>query len=207
LCTTKVTHQPTARHTLKKADLCAGALQDDRMANNELVVFDTDVRRGLRATIAGLIQEDKRKMFLTGPAGTGKSFNLALLVTELRSAGNVVVYVPTMNNVLRDAGNLLDELLHALKRPEVAQRPELHAVCQRASQIPRILTSDSIFKRVKPNDIDEAFRDARDTCAAIGIRFVVVIDQDNRLWKEISNDVSYISLDSLITVLPGQWRT
>jgi hypothetical protein len=37
------------------------------MSSNELNVFDTDVRRGVRATIAGLIQEDKQQIYVTSP--------------------------------------------------------------------------------------------------------------------------------------------
>ncbi len=51
---------------------------------------------------------------MTGPGGTGKSFNLARFVMELRSEGHVVAYVPTMDNVIGSPALLVQELVHAV---------------------------------------------------------------------------------------------
>ena len=105
---------------IAKTDLCVGMLQPDRMRNGDayleqLEVIDTEIRENVRSRISAELKAESQEIFVTGPGGTGKSFNLARFVMEQRFAGHVVVYVPTMDNVIRDPTNLLDELAHAVK--------------------------------------------------------------------------------------------
>ena len=183
--------------TIAKSDLCVGQLQSARMKDETgfltmLEVFDTEVRKDVRRQMKKLIAEEERKIFVTGPGGTGKSFNLARFVMELRSAGHVVVYVPTMENLLRDPMNLLDELVHAVKMATPSDDLTV--------KLPDEDQDSAVLMRL----IHKAFKSRAEKCKASGKRLVLVIDQDNLLWKRISYDPLFVDLDRLILSLPCQ---
>ena len=201
------TASASARATLiiPKTYLCVGRLQPDRMEDKrgdleQLEVFDTDIREDVRRQLSEKLESERSMIFVTGPGGTGKSFNLARFVMELRSVGHVVVYVPTMENLLRDPMNLLDELDHAVK---LAPRTNFAVTMPSNERRYHLIHQDPQLLMI----LDE-FSACSVACAKENKRLVLVIDQDNLLWKHgqqgpvEKNKAS--ALNSMVMKLPVQ---
>jgi hypothetical protein len=185
---------------IPKSKLCVGLLQSGRMKNDhgfmkQLDVFDTDIRQHVRRELRKQIFEDEKNIFVTGPGGTGKSFNLARFVMELRDEGHVVAYVPTMDNVVNDPMNLLDELKHAVATAKLKDF---------AVTIPSKRRYNLILQVPQLQMVEDAFSACNVACTKQNKRLVLVIDQDNRLWKKISYSSVYQTLDDAICTLPCQ---
>jgi hypothetical protein len=82
-----------------------GQNQAFRFPSNEVMVYDTDARWGIRSRLWDLAKDavstamsrsapssQVHKAFVTGVGGNGKSHNLALFVHQAREAGALVVY-------------------------------------------------------------------------------------------------------------------
>ena len=195
--------------TIAKSDLCVGQLQSARMKDETgfltmLEVFDTEVRKDVRRQLKKLIAEEERKIFVTGPGGTGKSFNLARFVMEMRAEGHVVAYVPTMDNVIDSPATLVDELIHAIgiaasrrAANEILKRSLLDL--QAKLKVLQYGGASASTTRKKIQAVHKAYELTAQCCCSAGrwsspnqsdpptdfsfpMRFIAVMDQDN-LWK------------------------
>ncbi len=126
-----------------------------------------------------------------------------------------MAYVPTMDNVIDSPALLVQELVHAVtvaaaRSKDPAVTSKLEALKVAVSQLP-LQRKDAVFRDASDDVIDKAYSLAADVCRSIRdesgqrmVRLVLVIDQDNRLWKKIETHANYLSLDTLITTLQCQ---
>eukprot|EP00759_Apiculatamorpha_spiralis_P044004 PhF_6_TR41130/c1_g1_i1/m.62296 len=81
--------------------------QEDRMPSPDLVIYDTNQRRKIRAELLRMaMRSHQTGTYLTGVGGNGKSHNLALFAQHAKALGHAVVYINTLKAWLRHA-NLL----------------------------------------------------------------------------------------------------
>lgn len=115
---------PAPNRKLEWKNVCKSpSVQADRFQENVNWVYDTKQRVAIRQLVKDTLWKDHpllNKMYITGVGGNGKSHNLALLVTELRAEGHVVVFIHDIERWIDRPSILLDELQFALE-----QHPEL----------------------------------------------------------------------------------
>jgi hypothetical protein len=179
--------------------------EGDRFYKGDFSVFDTKQRHDIRAKLWELAESDLRKSqsalqktldisdvhaqaYVTGVGGNGKSHNLALFVQQARDAGAVVLYIHDMQLWLNAPQIFFKELRFA-----VAQWNQRHldkdplAVPSLVKQILNLPISES-RKATNDDAVGEATRLLCARCTAVGVPFLVVIDQDNRLNKLTTED-------------------